>query len=348
MNIPPKKAQAIVFHGPDDIRVEEVTLGPLGAKDILVRSHYSMVSSGTELRALTGYYKGAPFPIIPGYSTVGEIIACGDECHGYNVGDRVSCRNAQKVTDINCCWGGQASLLICDTEAPSARPILLPNEGNLIDYSITEIAAISLRGVEAANVHPGEVAIVTGQGPIGAFSAAWLHSKWCKVAVTDLCPTRLERAKKWGASITIAADAPDIEERLKALTDGGSDIVVESSGTMAGLALACRLLKKKPLGHGEPIHHYHQRWPRLLLQATYKEAISLDGIPGEGVLVLTPKDRGIRDRQKTAEAIRQGTLRASDYIDQVVPYQQAAEAYVNLRDNKDANFSLIFDWRNAQ
>ena len=78
--------KAIVFTDPNEIRISEFALGPCEDEDILVRTHYTMVSSGTELRVLAGHYGSIEeFPLIPGYSVIGKIISVGQKVQGYSV-----------------------------------------------------------------------------------------------------------------------------------------------------------------------------------------------------------------------------------------------------------------------
>lgn len=349
------KLQAIVFPAPGDVVIRELELGPCRPGDIIVKTHYTMVSSGTELRIWGGHYGAADkFPLIPGYSVVGEVISVGAEAQGFRVGDLITGRNPSAVPGINSRWGGQASHHVYATTGED-RPVLLPAGAKALDYVIAEIAAISFRGVEAAAPRPGETAVVIGQGLIGAFSAAWLQRRGCRVIVTDIETGRLERALQRGASAAVNGRDPDAESRLRHLLNGGADIVVESSGTSHGAQLAYKLLRKKPQAYGadykvEPIHFYHGDWPRLVMQANYLDTVTVnpfDFVAGEGMTVLAPKDRGVEDRQRVVEAIRRGEIASSAFIDQPVPFPTAPQAYPALRDNKGKNFSLVFDWTGA-
>ncbi|HEY3330690.1 MAG TPA: zinc-binding dehydrogenase [Capsulimonadaceae bacterium] len=346
--------QAITFTDVNQIAIGTYTLGEVGATDIVVRAHYTMVSTGTELRVLGGHYGAAgKYPLIPGYSTVGEVIEVGPEAAGFRVGDRVTCRNPRAVPGITSYWGGQASIQVHSTLGED-RPVHLPEDGDILDYVTVEISAVSLRGVEAAAPKAGETAIVLGQGLIGAFSAAWLNSRGCRVIVADLAQGRLDRAKRWSAA-TVNIKDTDAEARILALCNGGADIVVESSGSTPGALLAYRLIRRKPQNYGkeykvEPIGFYHGDWARLVMQANYLEPVTIDPfgfVVGEGVTILAPKDRGVEDRQKAVEQYRLGTLKAADFLQNVLPFTDAPTAYPALRDDKEANFSLAFDWRNA-
>ena len=350
-----RKIKAITFTEKNRIEVRDYELGACGPADIVVRTHYTLVSSGTELRVLGGHYGAKDrFPIIPGYSVVGEVLAVGPESKGFRAGDLISGRNPRPVPGVGSMWGGQASHHVYCTLGED-RPVLLPSGAKPLDYVIVEVSAISLRGVLAAAPRAGETAVVLGQGLIGAFSGAWLQAAGCRVIVADREEGRLNRAHAWGAAAAVNVDEPDAEARLQTLCNGGADIVVESSGSPAGARMAYQLIRKKPQAYGadykvEPIVFYHQDWPRLVMQANYVDSISIDPFgffPGEGVTILAPKDRGVEDRQRTVEAIRRGTLRASHFSGDPVSFTDAPAAYAALRDDPSRNFSCAFDWRHA-
>jgi 2-desacetyl-2-hydroxyethyl bacteriochlorophyllide A dehydrogenase len=343
--------KAITYTAINQVEVREYALGEVGPGDIVVRTRYTMVSSGTELRVLGGHYGAKDrYPLVPGYSSVGEVIQVGPEAAGFRVGDLVSCRNPQALPGVNAMWGGQASVQAHATTGED-RPVLLPLDANLLDYVAAEVSAISLRGVLAADPKPGETAVVLGQGLIGAFSAAWLNARGCRVIAADLEDGRLKRAEKWAAATVKVSDA-DAEARLQALCNGGADIVVECSGSPKGVLLAHKLVRRKPQNYSkdykvEPIQFYHGDWPRLVMQANYVETVTIDPFgffPGEGITILAPKDRGVEDRQQAVEQFRRGTLKASDFVQTVAAAGDAAAAYAALRDNKNSNFSLAFDW----
>ena len=349
-----KQVKAITYTGVNQVDVRAYELGEAGPTDIVVRTRYTMVSSGTELRVLGGHYGAKDrYPLVPGYSSVGEVIEAGKEVSGYRVGDRVSCRNPKPLPGVNAMWGGQASLQVHATSGED-RPVLLPAGAQLLDYVTAEISAISLRGITAAAPRPGETAVVLGQGLIGAFSAAWLNAAGCRVVVADLEDGRLKRAEKWAAATVKVSDA-DAEARMLALCNGGADIVVESSGSSKGALMACRLIRRKPQNYSkeykvEPIQFYGGDWARLVVQANYLEEISINPFgffPGEGVTILTPADRGVEDRQKAVEQYRRGTLKSAVFIQTVAAVAEAPAAYAALRDDKNNNFSLVFDWEKA-
>jgi 2-desacetyl-2-hydroxyethyl bacteriochlorophyllide A dehydrogenase len=345
-----KTFKAITFTDVNKIAVREYELGACGHDQIVVRTRYSMVSSGTELRVLAGYYDAAgQYPLIPGYSAIGEVIEVGKQVTGYRVGDRVSCKNPQPVPGVHLHWGGQSGLQVQQATGQD-RPILLPNEGDWLDYVAVEISAISLRGVSAASPKPGEIAVVLGQGLIGAFSAAWLDAAGCRVIVADMEQSRLERARQW-SSATVNVSEPDAISRIQNICNGGANIVVECSGTPRGAQMAYALVRRSPNGsREEPIQLYHSQWSRLVMQANYVQTVNINPFgfcPGEGVTILSPHDRSIEDRQNALEQFRRGTLSSRHFIQNIASIKDAPSAYAALRDDKDQNFSLVFDWDKA-
>jgi threonine dehydrogenase-like Zn-dependent dehydrogenase len=349
----PRKISAVVFPAPNEIEIQQFELPPCGEDDVVVKTLYSMVSSGTELRTLSGH---ATFPMIPGYSAIGEIVEIGPQVKGYKVGDLISGRSCPRfIPVINEPCGGHASGQVYPASGED-RPVLLPPGANPMDYVATEISSISLRGVIAAAPQPGETAVVVGQGLIGAFSAAWLHARGCHVVVADVEERRLERALKWsgGKLNAVNVGTPDGEARIQALVNGGADIVVESSGTIPGVKLAYQLIRSTPRSaggsayyRGEPISLFPHAWPRLIMQASYTQEVTVHPhgfFPGEGVTILTPGDRALEDRQLAMKGIWKGEIRSADFVDHVIPHTEAPTAYRAMRDDKNANFSIIFDW----
>lgn len=346
-----EKVPAVVYEEIGKVSIGDFHLDECGPEEIVCETIYTFVSPGTELRVLGGHYSSPEdFPLVPGYSAVARVVKIGKEVKGFNVGDLVSGRNPSKsLLEVNAMWGGQAAKHIYATKGED-RAVLLPPDSDPLDYVVAEVAAISFRGVEAANPVCGETAVVIGQGMIGAFSAAWLKDRGCRVIVCDVDERRLRKARERGASETVNMSDPNAIDRLETICNGGADVVVESSGSTAGVLAAYKLIRQKPQAYGsdykvEPISFYHGDWARLVMQANYIEDVPINPhgfFPGEGVTILSPMDRGVEDRQKTIEAIRTGRLRSADFVESVVAYTQAPSIYEKLK-NREL-LSVAYQW----
>ncbi len=123
-------------------------------------------------------------------------------------------------------------------------------------------------GVLAGGVRPGDVVAVVGAGPVGlsAIASAQLFSPSHIIAI-DLCDTRLEAAKQFGADVTVNNSREDPLSVIRELTGRlGADVSIEAVGTPATFQLAVKLAR--PGGrianigvHGEAaLLHLEEEW----------------------------------------------------------------------------------------
>ncbi len=348
-------ARAILFPAPGEIEFTTLDLPPCGEQEVIAETIYTFVSPGTELRVLAGTSESkGRFPLIPGYAWVGRIIEVGSGVKGWQVGELVTGRNPRPIPGITQLWGGQASHHRCEVTGYDAV-LKLPAGADPWDYVMTEVAAISWRGVSAAFPAPGETAVVVGQGLIGAFNARWLLAHGARVIVVDLEQTRLERARRWGVVAALNGRAADIREQVLAYCPpGGADIAIDASASLAGARLAASVLRQpvyRSLHEAYPVGMLRSAaaiWPRLVFQATYtwQEPLGPGGLSaGEGVLVLKPGDRTVGDRLAVIDQIRTGNLPVADLLEAPTPVEQAPEAYRLLRDHPEALSAVAYAWQ---
>lgn len=344
------KTEAVLFSAPGVVETTTVELPELGPRDILTEVIVSTISPGTEIRMLNGHYGAAgQFPYVPGYNSIARVVEVGSEAKEWRVGDLVSTINPRSFVGTTSLYGAHAKLQVHALDIDQ-RPIPLPEIDDPTRYALTEIGAISLRGVLAADPQPGESAVVIGQGLIGLLSAAWLISKGVRVAVADMSADRLKRSLSIGADFAILANEPGIKERLLTHSRGGFDIVVEASGSAPGAALASGLIRQTPtMARGqyvrEPIVSCVGRWPRLVYQANYLEPFPFNphaSLCGEGAIVIASGDRGVDERQRCAQGLRDGTIPADKLVDRIFHWDQAPTAYKELAELKI--HSAVLKW----
>lgn len=347
----PKNTDVVIFEKTGHVGLGEAKLKECGPGELICETLYSTISPGTELRMLAGHYgTEGKFPFVPGYSSVGKIVEVGADVTGWRVGDLVNSRNTLPFDGIETLYGAHSRFKVLPSQGTD-RPVRLPVDADPLDYVLTDVAAISLRGIEAAAPKGGETAVVIGQGLIGALSAAWLVIHGCRVIVLDLETGRLERALRNGAAFAVSPSEPDAVARIQALCNGGADIVVEASGSMAGVETAFQLLRKKPQNYAkeytvEPILFYGGNWPRLIFQANYLESLPWkpdSALPGEAAIFITPRDRGVEERQRVIEYIRTGRLKPRDFVEEVFSWKNAPAAYEALQARRI--FSAVIDWK---
>jgi 2-desacetyl-2-hydroxyethyl bacteriochlorophyllide A dehydrogenase len=347
-------SNVVLFEQINRVSTAQVSLKPCGPLELVCETLYSIISPGTELRMLAGHYgTTGKFPFIPGYSSVGRVAEVGAKAAGWRVGDLVNCRNTMPFESTLALYGGHSSYKVVPTEGTD-RPVRLPDDADPLDHVLTDLAGISLRGVEAAAPQPGDTAVVIGQGLIGSLSSAWLMLHGCRVIVIDMEEERLKRALRRGAAFSVSPKDADAVDRIKTLCNGGADIVIEASGSTPGVEMALKLLRKKPQNYAkeytvEPIRFYGNSWPRVVFQANYLEPLPWKpdaALPGEAAIFITPRDRGTEERQRVVEHVRAGRLKTREFIEQVFPWREAPAAYAALRERKI--LSAVIDWREAR
>lgn len=335
-----RKIDAVVFPKPGEVEIRKFELPPCGADEIVVKTHYSLVSTGTELRVWTGYY-GADkkFPFIPGYSIVGEVVEVGSNIKGWEKGELISGRNPLSIPGINSYWGAQASYHRYAVSGYDC-PLKLPTDANPFDYLIVEIGGISWRGVKYANVEKNEAALVMGQGIIGALSAQFLILKGAYTVVADVEPARLSRALSLGARHAINARGENPLAKIKSVFPDGAEVVIEASGQPEAAQTALQCLRRRNIDWPGKI-------PRVVFQANYIKPVpaNLAQIaPTQKVTFLYPADRTPEDRREVLEMVARGELKTKDFVEKPVPFHDAPQAYNALKSNPDKHFSLAFKW----
>ena len=125
-------------------------------------------------------------------------------------------------------------------------------------------------GVLAGRVQPGDTVAIVGAGPIGL--AAIMTAKLLtpgRIVAIDVADARLEKARQFGADVTINNGTEDAVVRVMALTDGlGADVAIEAVGVPETFELCTDLIR--PGGrvanvgvHGHPATlHLEKLWIR--------------------------------------------------------------------------------------
>jgi threonine dehydrogenase-like Zn-dependent dehydrogenase len=259
-----KTMKAVVFHGVNDIRVEEVARPRPKAGEAVIRITATTIC-GTDVHIVKGEYPVRP-GLILGHEPVGVIEELGEGLEGeYTPGQRViagaitpcgqcfyclngvhsQCHGAlggwRFGNTINGAWAQY--LLVPDARANLA---LVPDE--LSDEQVLmlpDIASTGISGAESGNVRLGDSVAVFAQGPIGlcATVGAKLRGAGLIVAV-DPIKERREMARRFGATIAIDPNASDVVAEIKRLTDGrGADVAIEALGRQNTFEAALRSVR---------------------------------------------------------------------------------------------------------
>ena len=117
-------AKAIVFEAPLSLQVRELELAPMSPTDITVAVDFSGISTGTERLLWEGTmppFPGLAYPLVPGYETVGRVVAIGNDVSTLAVGDTVFLPGSYAFQGVQNLFGGAGERLV----APQDRAVKL-------------------------------------------------------------------------------------------------------------------------------------------------------------------------------------------------------------------------------
>ena len=250
--------KALVYHGPGDKALEERPKPALkAAGDAIVRVTRTTIC-GTDLHILKGDVATCAPGRILGHEGVGVVDSVGAGVTAFKAGDRVliSCISACGKCDYcrrgmysHCTTGGWIlGNEIDGTQAeyvriPHADTSLYPIPEGADEEALVMLSDILPTGFECGvlngNVAPGSTVAIVGSGPIGlaALLTAQFYSP-AEIIMIDLDDSRLDVARRFGATRTINSADGRAAETVKALTEGrGVDAAIEAVGIPATFQL---------------------------------------------------------------------------------------------------------------
>jgi alcohol dehydrogenase len=244
--------KALVYHRPGEKAWEEKP-DPVLAEptDAIVRIDTATIC-GTDLHILKGDVPEVAPGTVLGHEAVGTIVEVGSAVTTFAPGDRVliscitSCGRCRfcKEGHYGLCTGGGGWILghlIDGVQAELARIPFADTSLYLIPDGLTDEQVLFLSdilptsyevGILNGEVDAGDVVVIVGAGPIGlaAVLTAKLYTPGT-IVVVDLADARLDKAREFGADVTINSDREDPVEIVKQLTEGlGADVAIEAVG----------------------------------------------------------------------------------------------------------------------
>lgn len=192
--------------GPGQLRIRVAATG-LGFVD-------GLLASGK-------YQVKPPVPFIPGNEIAGHVDTIGDGVSGFAVGDPVM---------ATCFGGGLAELCIVDAAVAHPLPVGL---APAIAAALPINYATALHALkDRAGIAPGETLLVIGAaGGTGAAAVEVGKRLGARVIACASTAEKRDVATRLGADSTLASDAPEWRNELRAITGGrGVDVVFDPAG----------------------------------------------------------------------------------------------------------------------
>ncbi len=234
------------------IWLEDIDVPKPGHNDVLIKVRRTAIC-GTDIHIYQWddwASKTIPVPLAVGHEFSGEIVECGSEVKGFNVGDRVSAEGHITCGVCRNCRAGRRHLCIntvgvgVDRPGAFAEYLSVPafNVFKLSDVITDDMAAIldPLGNATHSALSfdlVGEDVLITGAGPIGIMAVAIARYVGARhIVITDVNDYRLKLAKKMGATVALNVAEGSLEDTMKDLgMDEGFDVGMEMSGNPSAI-----------------------------------------------------------------------------------------------------------------
>ncbi len=278
------------------------------------------------------------FPLILGHEYAGNVVKLGKGVKRISIGDQVSVETHIPCDQCYQCHLGQAhncqNLDLVGITYPGAFAeyavvpekvaFRLPQGLSCEEGSLFEPAGVAMRGIDEAEIKPGDVVAVIGCGPIGlvAVRIAQLCGASAVIAI-DIDDFRLDMARQFGA-VTLNPKTDDIAEQVRKTTGrrGGADVVLEISGASAAYEFVFEILR--PEGRVVSVGHVAEPVPIHIAKQINIKGVSLKGVFG----------RRIWDTwEHLFSFVEAGKLDLSEFITHRFPLDAYKEAFQQAQGN---------------
>jgi threonine dehydrogenase-like Zn-dependent dehydrogenase len=251
------------------LQVSVVPAPELRPKGILVQTHFSAISAGTELATLESGEKSlvgkalarpdlvrqvvgvardqgiraayqkvqsrldALSPL--GYSCSGVVLAVGEDVSEFQCGDRVACAGAGYAnhSEINF--------------VPRNLAVSIPAGVSMEAACLTTVGAIAMQGLRQGKVAFGETVAVIGAGLVGLLTIQLARAAGCRVIALDIDARRVEFAQAMGAQLSLVSGNSRNPALVEEFSGGGADVCAITASTPSSdpIELAADLVRDR-------------------------------------------------------------------------------------------------------
>jgi L-iditol 2-dehydrogenase len=216
--------RALRFHGPGDLRLEDVPRPEPGPGDVLVQVEVAL-TDGTDLKA---FRRGHPVLLAEVPSPFGHEFCGIDVATGRRVVAANSAAGDERVGPPELLNGAYAEYVLVPESIASVNLLPVPRGLDPEVAAMVEPLACCLRGVERAEVREGDRVAILGAGPIGLMLAACVRDAGGRPEIVGGRQERRALAPLFGA------ETGDGE---------GADVVIEAAGTEDAWQRALELVR---------------------------------------------------------------------------------------------------------
>ena len=215
-----KAARCEVYGGPENVVIRDIPAPTVKPGHVVVDVAAAAINFPDLLFVADKYQISIPVPFTPGNEFSGRITEVGEGVEGLTVGDAV--------------YGSVPQGAMAEKALVAAESLTLVPEG----LSMVEAAAFRvtyLTGYHAlvtvGNVQPGQWVVVLGAaGGVGTATVDIATRLGARVIAAASSGDRLAVTKELGAEAGIDYATENLKDRIKEITGGGADLVIDPVG----------------------------------------------------------------------------------------------------------------------
>ena len=311
------ETEAVIIKDPGKLYLGNVALREPSAGEVVVETHFSGVSTGTERLFWNGEmptFPGMGYPLVPGYEAVGEVV----DTRGSNklkLGDFVFVPGANCYKDVKGLFGASARQLIVSEEKLIKIDKNLDSTGTLFALAATARHAIAGLGNKMPN-------LIVGHGVLGRLLARLTIAAGGEPPVVwETNPSRISGAEGYEVLNPVEDNKRDYES------------IYDASGDPSILDQIIQRLKK----NGE-----------IVLAGFYSNPLTFTFPPAfmREAKIRISAEFTTEDVSVTKSLIETEALSLDNLISDTRPAEASTEAYKVAFEDTNC-LKMVIDWRNA-
>ncbi len=337
-----EKNYRVVFPSKSKVEIVESEIPTPRAGEVLIKNIVTQISTGTELTQLEQNFSEdsdwnrlknfMAYPIYPGYSSVGEVIAVGEGCDPSLLGKKVaSAVSHQKYEAF-----------------PATHISVLADNIDPDDAVFQTLAVVALASIRVAKIEPGETAVVFGAGLIGQLVARLAKIAGAvNVIIADVSENRLKYAPKEKGFYAINSEKESVEELVKKVNFGNlANVVFETTAypPLMEKELKCAAKLGRVVVSSSP-----KSPSKVDFQYCSSMALTIVSA-GNGIVhspVATPQSpwTTIRDNQYFVQLLENEEISLKEMVTHKESWKNAVELYELLMKDRTQALAVHLDWR---
>ena len=323
--------KAAMYHGSDDIRIEEMHIPKFSPDEILVE----MKACGICGSDLMHWYLKNRAPLVIGHEPAGIISKTGRKVEQFKVGDRVFVHH--HVACLKCHYCSRGDFTLCEqfrqtnihpggfaeyfrVPAPNLQldTLKIPDNVSFEEATLIEPVACCLRAQKRFNIRPEDTVVIIGAGPSGIIHTILSESRGAvKIIVSDMINYRLEMAKRFGADLTINPQNENLIAKVEEATNGrGADLVIVTAPYAEALSEGLNMCRK-----GGTVCVFAPSLPSEYVSISPYELFFSE------IRIIPSYSTSHLETRTALKLIQTGKIKAKELITHRFPLSQTSEAF---------------------